>query len=184
MSANIATQDTPSAANSIDFSDHPLVETSWLVRHLDDADLRIVDSRCLGEGDCHQIYLAGHISNAVRICWHMHLSHIENGIRYLIPPPDQFAAVMAAAGSGAGTRFMGRCSVDRRPFDGLRTSLHRWSGAEHKMINIRQPIALTTDSLGNAGETDFRLAQSCLIISLTSAYSSRREFIARRGESK
>lgn len=96
----------------MDFSNHPLVETAWLAAHLEDGDLRIVDSRCLGEGDCHQIYRAGHIPNAVHVCWHMHLSHTEHGVRYLIPPPDQFAAAMTTAGIGDETRVVAYADTD------------------------------------------------------------------------
>lgn len=97
----------------IDLTQTPLVETEWLAAHLAEPNLRLVDSRCAGQGDCRQWYLAGHLPGAVHLCWHADLGYTDaRGVRYLLLPPDRFAAVMAAAGIGQDTRVVAYAETD------------------------------------------------------------------------
>lgn len=97
----------------MDLSKQPLVETDWLAAHLADPELRIVDSRCQGQGDCRQMYLAGHIPGAVQLCWHADLTYTDDrGVRYLLLPPERFAQVMSTAGIGKGTRVVAYAETD------------------------------------------------------------------------
>lgn len=97
----------------IDLTQTPLVEPEWLAEHLAEPTLRLVDSRCFGQGDCRSDYLTGHIPGAVHLCWHADLGYTDSrGVRYLLPPPDRFAAVMSAAGIGDETRVVAYAVAD------------------------------------------------------------------------
>jgi thiosulfate/3-mercaptopyruvate sulfurtransferase len=97
----------------IDLTQTPLVETEWLAAHLTEPELRLIDSRCAGQGDCRQIYLRGHIPGAVHLCWHSDFGYTdERGVRYLLLPPERFAAVMAVAGIGDETRVVAYAETD------------------------------------------------------------------------
>jgi thiosulfate/3-mercaptopyruvate sulfurtransferase len=89
-----------------DFVEHPLVSTDWLADHLHDPDLRVVDARWLGTRDSHAAYRSAHIPGAVHLDWARDLSTTINGLRYMLLPPDDFAAVMSAAGIGDETRVV------------------------------------------------------------------------------
>ncbi|MDX1522278.1 MAG: sulfurtransferase [Anaerolineae bacterium] len=96
----------------IDFSKNPLIEADWLAAHLTESNLRIVDTRCWGQGVCRNAFLKGHIPGAVHLCWHLNLSHAEDGKRYLIPPPARFAAIMMDAGIGDDTLVVAYAQTD------------------------------------------------------------------------
>lgn len=94
----------------MDFSSVPLVETDWLVSHLDDPDLRIVDLRWRGNGSGRQRYLRGHIPGAIHLDWHIDLN--GNSPDDLLLPPDPFAALMSANGIGNDTRVVAYAETD------------------------------------------------------------------------
>lgn len=97
----------------IDLRQTPLVEPDWLAAHLSEPNLCLVDSRCAGRGECRQMYLAGHLPNAVQLCWHLDLAYTdERGVRYLLLPPERFAQVVAAAGIGNDTRVIAYAETD------------------------------------------------------------------------
>ncbi len=79
---------------------HPemLVETEWLVEHLTDPNVRIVDLRSA------EAYAEGHIPNAV----HMDPGRLRNSEDRLlyVPSPEQFAAWMSELGIGTRTRVV------------------------------------------------------------------------------
>ncbi len=97
---------------ALDFTVHPLIETDWLAAHLAEPDLRVVDARWRGDGSSRELYRAGHIPGAVHLDWHLDLSHTVEGVRDLLLPPDQFAAVMATAGIGNETKVVAYAETD------------------------------------------------------------------------
>jgi thiosulfate/3-mercaptopyruvate sulfurtransferase len=89
---------------------HPelLVSTEWLVEHLDDPGLRIVDLRYYFDGrDGYQIYLAGHIPGAVHASYPTDLGNPAATPSNLIPDPEQMAATMAQVGISNETLVVG-----------------------------------------------------------------------------
>jgi len=97
----------------LDFSAHPLVETSWLAAHLADGDVRVVDARWRGDGTSRELYLQGHLPGAVHLDWQRDLSWVdERGVGYLLLPPEPFAAVMEAVGIGDQTRVVAYAETD------------------------------------------------------------------------
>jgi thiosulfate/3-mercaptopyruvate sulfurtransferase len=102
-----------------DFAEKPLVSTAWLADHLADPKLRIVDARWRGEAKdspgtarSRALFRAGHIPEAVPLDWHYDLSHTIDGLRDMLLPPEQFAAVMAAAGIGDDTLVVAYAETD------------------------------------------------------------------------
>src|SRR6185436_10689335 len=102
-----------------DFAERPLVSTAWLADHLADPNLRIVDARWRGEAKdapgtarSRVLFQAGHISGAVPLDWHYDLSHTVDGVRDMLLPPEQFAAVMQAAGIGDDTTVVAYAETD------------------------------------------------------------------------
>jgi len=89
-----------------------LVETSWLAKHLQDPDLRIVDMRgyvrtvekdgiqeARYEG-ARDEYEQSHIPGAVYIDWTRDIVNLEDTIKAQIAPSQQFAQVMSQIGIG------------------------------------------------------------------------------------
>jgi thiosulfate/3-mercaptopyruvate sulfurtransferase len=96
-----------SCEEMLDFSTHPLVETAWLVEHLSDDDVCIVDARWRGDGTSRDLYRHGHIPGAIHLDWYYDLSWTDaREVRNLLLPPEPFAAVMEAAGIGDQTRVI------------------------------------------------------------------------------
>ncbi len=77
-----------------------LVSTDWLQSHLQDSDIRIIDSRWvlgkLGEGK--KMYDEGHIPGAVHLDIEEHLSGKEGPGRHPIPKKRDFENVMSELG--------------------------------------------------------------------------------------
>jgi thiosulfate/3-mercaptopyruvate sulfurtransferase len=97
----------------LDFSTHPLVETAWLVAHLSDANVRIVDARWRGDGTSRELYQHGHIPEAIHLDWYHDLSWTDaRGVRNLLLPPEPFAAAMQAAGIGDHTHVVAYAETD------------------------------------------------------------------------
>jgi thiosulfate/3-mercaptopyruvate sulfurtransferase len=96
----------------IDFSEQPLVETTWLAAHLGEPNLRIIDARWRGDGTGPQLYRTGHIPGAVYLAWDTDLTHTVGATRWLNLPPDQFEAVMAGAGIGNNIRVVTYTDTD------------------------------------------------------------------------
>ncbi len=95
------------------FLAHPLIETSWLAAHLADGDVRVVDTRGLGDGTSWLLYQQGHLPGAVHLDWQRDLSWTdERGVGYLLLPPEPFAAVMEAVGIGNRTRVVAYAETD------------------------------------------------------------------------
>jgi len=89
----------------------PLVNTTWLSSHLNDASVRIVDVRWQsryenGRGislDDHEGYRAGHIPGAVFAGMIAELSDPEHAVPDMLAPPGRFAAAMRRLGIGRET---------------------------------------------------------------------------------
>lgn len=95
-----------------------LVQTDWLEAHLDDADLRIFDCTThllpadaetdapyrivSGKADYDQ----GHVPGAGFLDLQGELSDNTTRLRFMLPPAEQFAAVMSRHGVGEGTRVV------------------------------------------------------------------------------
>lgn len=77
-----------------------LVSTDWLQSHLQDSDIRIIDSRWvlgkLGEGK--RLYEEGHIPGAIHLDIEEHLSGKEGPGRHPIPKKRDFENVMSEMG--------------------------------------------------------------------------------------
>jgi thiosulfate/3-mercaptopyruvate sulfurtransferase len=96
----------------LDLRERPLVSTGWLAEHLDDPELRIVDARWRGEGSSDQLYQGGHISGAIPLDWHQHLSHTVDGVTDILLGPEAFAQVMGQAGIGDDSRVVAYADTD------------------------------------------------------------------------
>ena len=89
-----------------------LVETSWLAKHLQDPDLRIVDMRGYvrtvekdGIQEAHYVgardeYEQSHIPGAVYIDWTRDIVDLDDIIKAQIALSEQFAQVMGRIGIG------------------------------------------------------------------------------------
>jgi thiosulfate/3-mercaptopyruvate sulfurtransferase len=99
---------------------HPeaLVQTDWLAAHLQDPDLRIFECTTWlrpaapGENVPYRPqagraeYEAGHIPGAGFLDLPGDLSRQDAAVHFMMPPPEQFAAVMGSHGVGDGTRVV------------------------------------------------------------------------------
>ncbi|MEZ5168981.1 MAG: sulfurtransferase [Acidimicrobiales bacterium] len=87
----------------------PLVSGVWLVEHLDDPDLVVVDTRwSVADGPGRGAYEAGHIPGAVFADLDTDLSAPASPAagRHPLPEPSAFAAAMSALGIGDATRVV------------------------------------------------------------------------------
>jgi thiosulfate/3-mercaptopyruvate sulfurtransferase len=96
---------------------HPeyLVETDWLAAHLDDPALRVLECTTilhpLPDGGFRAesglaTWQGGHIPRSGFADLTADLSDRRTSLRFMMPPPDQLAAAMAALGVGEGTRVV------------------------------------------------------------------------------
>ena len=94
---------------------HPeyLVDTEWLAKHLDDADLRVFDCTTVLVPDPVTTFRAesgrpkwaeGHIPGAGYVDLQGELSDTSSGLRFTLPSAAQFSAAMSRHGVGEGTR--------------------------------------------------------------------------------
>ena len=93
----------------------PLVTTEWLAEHLGDPDLVVLDCNVhieMEEGGGFQVssgradYEAGHIPSAGFADLMTDLSDAESPIKYAVPTPEKFCAVMGALGVGDDSRVV------------------------------------------------------------------------------
>lgn len=90
-----------------------LVTSSWLERHLNDPEVRVVDmrgtvrTRDLGDGRQGAEYLGdagayavGHIPGAVFLDWTRDIVDLDDPIPVQVAPPERFAASLASRGIG------------------------------------------------------------------------------------
>ncbi len=97
----------------------PLATTDWLVQHLDDPDIRVVDIRGyvkktdLGDGRQKADYLAAreeydesHVPGAVYVDWTSDITDPEGPVPAQIAPPERFAAFIGRLGIGDGTHVI------------------------------------------------------------------------------
>ena len=93
-----------------------LVSVEWLVDHLGDPNVRVVDIRGyvrttdLGGGRQHaeyagapEEYAAGHIPSAVFVDWTSDITDPDNAVKAQLAGPERFAAAMAERGIGDDT---------------------------------------------------------------------------------
>ena len=96
--------------------DQLLIETDWLVNHLDDPHVRIVDMRGLVQATplspdhdettyvgVPEAYAAGHIPDAVYLNWTTDIVDLADPVPAQIASAAKFAATMAQAGIGDET---------------------------------------------------------------------------------
>jgi len=84
-----------------------LVSTQWLVEHLDDANIRVVDCRYAFDEDMEEAYRDSHIPGAVHLNWSRDLSDPDHRVENMIAPAKQVAAMMERLGIGDDTRIVG-----------------------------------------------------------------------------
>ena len=80
----------------------PLVDVDWLLGHLDDPDLRLLDARYFLPSepeDARESYRSGHLPGAV----HADIDALsaESELPHMLPSPERFAQAVAALGVGA-----------------------------------------------------------------------------------
>lgn len=92
-----------------------LVTTEWLIRHLGDPDLVVLDCTVIIEADEHgglraisgrANYESGHIPTAGFADLMGDLSDPDSPLKYGMPTPEQFAAAMGALGVGDDSRVV------------------------------------------------------------------------------
>ena len=74
------------------------VETEWLVQHLDDPQVRIIDMRYYWNRPGYEAYAADHIPGAVYLQWDIELSDANNPVRYMVLPPEKLADLLSRLG--------------------------------------------------------------------------------------
>ena len=84
----------------------PLVEAGWLRRHIDDADVRVIDFRWYLQGrNGRDEYARGHIPGAVFVDLD-DVTGTEGGGRHPLPATAQFEGAMRDAGVNADTKVV------------------------------------------------------------------------------
>lgn len=80
----------------------PLVSPEWLVKHLDSPGLVVADVRWIPGGSAADRFVEGHVAGSVSFDLDRDLASPpgEGPGRHPLPPPEAFAATMAAAGIG------------------------------------------------------------------------------------
>ena len=115
LSACTGPDDQALVAVDVDSSMDSLVNASWLLEHLDDPDLVVIDATVLIEPDGsgnllsvngRESFAAGHIPGAVFADFMGELSDNDSELEFAVPPPEQFAAAMGALGVGDDSRVV------------------------------------------------------------------------------
>jgi thiosulfate/3-mercaptopyruvate sulfurtransferase len=115
IAACSSTSDQLTAATDPDVTMDTLVTAEWLSQHIDDPDLVVLDSTVLIEqaedGSFRPVsgrakYEAGHIPKAGFADLMGDLSDAASPLRFALPSPERFAAVMGALGVGDDTRVV------------------------------------------------------------------------------
>ena len=92
-----------------------LVSTDWLADHIADADLRVLDCTVFLRRDDggglrieggREEFARGHIPGSAFADLPGELADRDSGLRFTMPPPEQFADAMSGYGVGAGTRVV------------------------------------------------------------------------------
>ncbi|MEP7357833.1 MAG: sulfurtransferase, partial [Anaerolineales bacterium] len=115
-----------------------------------------------GTARSRALFQAGHIPGAVPLDWHFDLSHTVDGLRDMLLPPEQFAAIMAAAGIGDDTTVVAYAETDHsgaaRVWWALRYYGHEQvavlDGGLNKWQVEERPIA-TGDTASNDAQAHF-----------------------------
>ena len=115
LSACTRTDDQPDVADEVDTSMDSLVSAAWLLEHLDDPDLVVIDATVLIEADAsgnllsingRESFEAGHIPGAVFADLLGDLADMDSELEFAVPSPEQFAAAMGALGVGGDSRVV------------------------------------------------------------------------------
>src|SRR5689334_13416773 len=77
-----------------------LVDPAWLVEHLGDPDMVVVDCRWREDGSGPARYAAGHIPGAVHLDWSTDLVEPDAPVAFTLASPERFARVMESRGIG------------------------------------------------------------------------------------
>ena len=115
LSACAGSDDRAGVAEDIVTSMETLVNATWLLEHLDDPDLVVIDATVLieqdGSGNLHSVngresYQAGHIPTAVFADLLGDISDADSELEFAVPSPEQFAAAMGVLGVGDDRRVV------------------------------------------------------------------------------
>jgi thiosulfate/3-mercaptopyruvate sulfurtransferase len=77
-----------------------LVSTAWFADHLDDPRIVIVDLRWREDGSGRDRFARSHIPGARFLDWTTDIADPGNRLAFMLPGPDDFAAVMERCGIG------------------------------------------------------------------------------------
>jgi len=115
LAACTRSDDQAGIASDVDATMDTLVSAAWLIEHLDDPDLVVIDATVLvepdGSGNMLTVngranYEAGHISTAGFADLMGNLSDGDSPLDFAMPSPEQFAAAMEALGVGDDSRVV------------------------------------------------------------------------------
>lgn len=115
LSACTRTDEQADVEEVADMSMDSLVSVEWLLEHIDDPDLVVIDATVLiqpdGSGNLLSIngresFEAGHIPGAVFGDLLGDLSDMESDLEFAVPSPEEFAAAMGALGVGDDSRVV------------------------------------------------------------------------------
>jgi thiosulfate/3-mercaptopyruvate sulfurtransferase len=91
-----------------------LVSTDWLAEQLGDGDLRVLDCTVFLRREAgafrveggREEFAQGHIPGSAYADLPGELSDRDSALRFMMPPPEQFAEAMSSLGVGEGTRVV------------------------------------------------------------------------------
>ncbi len=115
LSACTRTDEQADVEEAVDTSMGSLVSAEWLLEHIDDPDIVVIDATVLIEPDGggnllsvngRESYEAGHIPGAVFGDLLGDLADTESNLEFAVPTPEKFAAAMGALGVGDDSRVV------------------------------------------------------------------------------